>query len=187
MLCGKMKDGRMKKKIIIAVIIAICVIAAGIIILALSSNDKTKNSVSESDKITQEQQQVIEKEKKEESAQKATEKTDKNRAGKYSEELFRLSLIYTDEYNIDTDDFSIVKAMVVQDIDNDYFYFQCRHSGKTEYACYSYDDHDFREVSQKKLKKEYEDALAIKEYGDVDYEVYYELTEDEIKEVNEMF
>lgn len=105
------------------------------------------------------------------------------------EELFRITLQYIEEYDLDSDDFKVDQALIVQDIDNDYIYFHCKHGKKSEYVCYSYDENIFRDdVKQKKLKKEYEDALVTMKYSQKeDFNYYYQFSKDEIKEVNEMY
>jgi hypothetical protein len=104
-----------------------------------------------------------------------------------TKELFRIALAFIEEYDLNSDDFTITKAFMAQDLSHDYLYFVCKHDGKTEYACYTYDGNYFRDdISQKKLKKEYEEAIATAD-NDENGNAYYTYTKQDIHSVNEMF
>ena len=114
--------------------------------------------------------------------------TEEERDSEKADELFRISLSFIEEYDYDSDHFTMEKALMVQDMSHDYLYFVCKHDGKTEYACYNYDGSYFRDdVSQATLKKEYEDILVTKEYGEENYDVYYPFSKAEINAVNRKY
>lgn len=110
------------------------------------------------------------------------------RESKEADELFRICLAFIEEYDLDNTDFKIQKALMVQDVSHDYMYFQCKHDGSVEYVCYTYDGSYFRDdMSQKAIKKEYEEALVTMKSDQDEYNVYYEYSKDDIAQVNDMF
>jgi uncharacterized protein YxeA len=119
--------------------------------------------------------------------EQAEDPTD-DRASTEEEELFRIALLYIDEYDLDSTDFTIQKALIVQNLTNDYLYIQYTSGGEKAYTCYTYDGCYFREESQSVFKKEYKEALAVKENDEYeDYGICHSYSKKELKTVNEMF
>ncbi|MBO6046981.1 MAG: hypothetical protein J6P61_04420 [Erysipelotrichaceae bacterium] len=109
------------------------------------------------------------------------------RKSKYSDEVFDITLKYCNDYDVDTDHFKLNKALIVQDLMNDYMFINFTVKGKTRWECYNYDSAAFRDESQKKLKKEYEEYLAVKKVDDDDQNIYYNLSKAEVAYINDMY
>lgn len=188
----------MKKKI--SIIVIICIVILAVLVGVLKEYGTKKNntqSASASSTTTETSTQKTTQSTTEESTDEipATEEgteeseatTAVERETKETKELFRLALAYIEENNLDSDYFEIKKALIVQDLEHDYMYFQCKYNDTTEYACYTYTGDYFRDESQSVLKKEYKNMLLNIDYDEDEYNIYYSFSKTEIKTVNEMF
>ena len=109
------------------------------------------------------------------------------RKSKYTDEVFNITLKYCNDYDVDTEHFTLKKALIVQDLMNDYMFINFKANGKTRWECYDYDINGFRDESQKTYEKEYNDYLRIKKTDDDDHNIYYDLPQEEINAVNKMY
>lgn len=172
----------MNKKKLIILLAAAALVAIGAVIYFTQGSEEGASS---GDSARIEKRAALDKEEKIE--KKILKKTDTERAGKYSEELFRISLKYLREKGIDRKDFRIKSALIVQDLESDLIFFSFTAGKDTHYACYSYDEHAFSQDSDKAIKNEYDDMLLVMEYDDEEYNVYYRYSDKEISEANGLF
>lgn len=185
----------MKKKI--SIIVLICIIILAIVSIFYSQNQKksdtetTKTATTTASDTTTETKKAKEATEEIPATEEGTEESEATTAAKRdsseTKELFRLALAYIEENNLDSDDFEIKKALLVQDLEHDYIYFQCKYGDTTEYACYTYDGYYFRDESQSVLKKEYKNMLLSVDYDNDEYNIYYSFSNEEINSVNKMF
>jgi len=109
------------------------------------------------------------------------------RENEYTKEVFNITLKYCNDYDVDTDRFKLNKALVVQDLMNDYIFINFTVKNKTRWECYDYDSAAFRDESQKTYQKEYDGYIKTKKYDDDDANIYYFLSKSEVATVNDMY
>lgn len=119
------------------------------------------------------------------------DEVDSTRFSDAEDELFQVTLRFFDEYNKDSEEFKVLKALAAQDNTHDYLYFQYSYKGTTSWTCYDYDGKYFREESQKAFEKEYKEDLAISKKSKKDIadgmNIYYAYTKANIRHVNDMY
>lgn len=197
----------MKKKLTVFFVICLLIIIVVSLLNQKHKNNVTSTSESTTKKVTETTKKDVKEEdvtegetiQTEDSTAKEeyednlddiekAEDPSKDRSSKETDELFRIALLFIDEYDLDSDDFVIDKALVVQDLTNDYLYMQYKSGDESAMTCYTYNGCYFREESQSVFKKEYEQALTNLNYDkEEDYGVYHSYSDDELKVVNNMF